>query len=335
MNEIPNDSQPYVMSRQAVWHPADHETVVVVCGEEQLELSFLTASVLGFFATPRTLAAAFEQFSDISSEQIAAVVGSFVDAGALVKYAPSPRRETGIAELLNPDIFSDSARVEQMSRALRENRLVLVQDAFREDYAHRMRELLVRERRWQPYFGSIGMVHSSNMNVSTASFGPELRECADILGSDTTKRYMENLSGRSCDGPLELGAAWYRPGDYALPHQDVRIVDTVSREVAFVWYLSTDWEPEWGGSFFWCKTGTLVAPKFNSLALFNVSADSVHMVCPVSNQATGKRLSIHGWWNTLTEKTLPYEHPTQRGTWLYHYLKDDCIEGSDSAVVVV
>jgi Rps23 Pro-64 3,4-dihydroxylase Tpa1-like proline 4-hydroxylase len=106
---------------------------------------------------------------------------------------------------------------------------------------------------------------------------------------------MSRISGRDCSGEAGAAAAWYRPGEYALPHDDS--VADQARSVAYIWYLTKDWQQEWGGSLFWCPTGQYLRPSFNVLTIFNVIPSNVHFICPVALTATAKRLSVNGFWH--------------------------------------
>lgn len=72
------------------------------------------------------------------------------------------------------------------------------------------------------------------------------------------------------------------------------------RTVAYIWHLSKDWKPEWGGGLYWAQDPHAVATypaSFNTLVLFSVSTKSSHFVTTVSPHATSQRLTFNGWWN--------------------------------------
>jgi Rps23 Pro-64 3,4-dihydroxylase Tpa1-like proline 4-hydroxylase len=68
------------------------------------------------------------------------------------------------------------------------------------------------------------------------------------------------------------------------------------RQVAFIWHLTRDWRPGWGGELYWIPSDRYLAPGFNTLFLFTVGPDTRHFVTAVAPQATGKRLAVNGWW---------------------------------------
>ena len=102
----------------------------------------------------------------------------------------------------------------------------------------------------------------------------------------------------SGDAPVacEAQATRYRQGDLLTVHSDR---DTATRRLsAWVFNLSREWRPEWGGLLlFHGKDGRIVEgfnPVFNSLSLFRVPQD--HSVTQVTSFAPRDRLAISGWF---------------------------------------
>jgi hypothetical protein len=225
-------------------------------------------------------------------------------AGFLERVAcpPSPR---GLRDVLCADILGAES-LDQLGSHLKQGRLVVIPDAFQEDFARGVHASLDQWPQWQVYesYGQ-GFFHFHHHNIYDRSQAPpEFLECEAILSHDSTKGFIADLTARDCSGRLQFGASRYFPGDHSLPHTDVNPV----REVAYIWHLTKDWDPGWGGSLFWCSTGTYVAPSFNCLMLFVVSPDSWHFVTTVSPYARGKRMAINGWW------TRPGPKPESRPT---------------------
>ena len=85
-------------------------------------------------------------------------------------------------------------------------------------------------------------------------------------------------------------------GDHSNPHTD----RLDARTITFLWQLTKDWKPEWGGAFYWNKAyyeNAYQHPSYNTLLLFSVTTKSVHMVTPVTKKAKGKRLTYGGWYS--------------------------------------
>ena len=139
--------------------------------------------------------------------------------------------------------------------------LVAIRDAFDPDFAERMHRSLDTCTAWRLYEGYEEHFHYHHHNVyELGEFPADLAWCSRIFDSSPTKQLITRLSGRSCQGPAEVSASWYVPGDHSLPHNDVAASDAGSnRQVAFVWHLAKDWRSEWGGALFWCCQGLLPA----------------------------------------------------------------------------
>ncbi len=89
-------------------------------------------------------------------------------------------------------------------------------------------------------------------------------------------------------------ATAYAPGDFLTAHDDA--VAGKHRRAAYVFGLTPDWRPEWGGLLLFHQPhGVLnaVAPGFNRLTLFRVPQD--HSVSEVTRAAPSRRYSITGW----------------------------------------
>jgi hypothetical protein len=120
------------------------------------------------------------------------------------------------------------------------------------------------------------------------------RSFFDALGGPGFKRYCEAVS-RLRLGAAELAAYAYRAGDFLRRHSD----HFDGRRLAFVIYLSTDWERRFGGELrLWGDGGrsARILPAYNSLLLFDVTAGTQHSVGRISPAAGRRvRVSVSGW----------------------------------------
>src|SRR6185437_6139487 len=175
-------------------------------------------------------------------------------------------------------------------------RAVVIPDAFDRALADRMADALEATTRWLPHERySDAFFHFRHHNLyERADFPRELDEFRSVMDGAATKDLVGRATRIDCSGPLTLGASLYLPGDYSLPHTD----GVGTRSLAYVWYLTREWSPSWGGHFVWCPTGAIVSPTFNSLVLFRVSESSLHFVAPVAPTARGRRLAVNGWWHS-------------------------------------
>lgn len=261
-----------------------------------LELSLALFQVLMAFAERKTARQAFQMFeADVDLDQFGRIVRDFLDHGLLRRDSPG-EDGPGLREILPRGIFSDAARVDQIGRWMRQGRIILVPDALPADLAEEVHRDLCRSTSWSAAEGGHDFFHYRTSVIEhLEDRSPALTECNRLFKSPATRRFMTELSGQDCSGETGAAAAWYRPGEYALPHDDS--TGNSPRSVAYIWYLTKDWRPEWGGALFWCPTGQYISPKFNMLAIFNVAPSNLHSICPVAPAATGKRLTINGFWH--------------------------------------
>lgn len=181
----------------------------------------------------------------------------------------------------------------------------MIPDAIRADVAERAHADLSGSTRWRPFEGDSPFFHYRHHNLyADADLPPSATVLKASFASEAARTLMTSISGRDCSGPIDFGASWYLPGDHSLPHQDLGL----GRSVAWVWHLTKDWDPRWGGGFFWCPSGITMSPRFNCFTLFNVTTASAHFVTAVSPYAQAKRLALNGWW-TSADSTSMGRHP--------------------------
>lgn len=213
-----------------------------------------------------------------------------------------------IETYLNPEIFDNEELVQQIGKHLVDGKLVVIKEALREAFAERLFTCLDQFSGWEVYEDYEEGFHYHHHNIYDKRLFPrELMWCRKVFQSDSTKKFMQRLSQRDCGGKTQFSASWYLPGDHSLPHNDFIARDNEYRHVAFIWHLTKNWQPQWGGDLFWCPRTLYIPPSFNTLLLFNVGKNSSHFVTQVSPYAQSKRLAINGWW-TGTENNG--ERPT-------------------------
>jgi hypothetical protein len=206
------------------------------------------------------------------------------------------RSGPNLRDVLAPRLFSDATMVKRMADWMRQGRALVIPEALPNDLAERVYHDLHSRTDWETQEGGHDFFHYRNYVIENVNGrSSALTECHSIFNSSDTRRFMTELSGRDCGGRGGARAAWYRPGDYSLPHNDVMGL----RSVAFIWYMTKDWQHEWGGSLYWCPTGQYVSPHFNTLTIFPVTKSNFHFICPVALTATQKRMSINGFWHRL------------------------------------
>lgn len=260
------------------------------------ELPLSIFQVLMAFADKRTVSQAFQVLNEeLDMEDLSSIVRDLVERG-LLRVEQSINDEDNLHRLLNPGLFSEPSTVATLRRLIRLERAIIIPDALPVEFAAEVHHDLQRSHHWSTSEGGHDFFHYRNSVIANLEdLTPGLAKCSRLFGSRATRRFIGELSGVDCAGEPGVAAAWYRPSDYALPHDDSSL--NHSRSVAYIWYLTKDWRREWGGALFWCPTGQYVVPQFNMLIMFKVAPSNLHWVCPVSPSATSKRLTINGFWN--------------------------------------
>lgn len=186
-----------------------------------------------------------------------------------------------IADVLDPRILEPNT-ISDIQQRLRSGNVVVLRNAFREDLAEAMHEQLdyLTDAQWihhEDYFPDGYHYRHSNI-YQTEDFPPLLRQVNAMLESTDTKGFVTKLSGRDCNGSISGAPSYYRPGDHSLPHTD----HVGQRTVAYIWHLSKEWKPEWGGALYWAPEPLANAyhhASFNTLVLFSVTPHSVCIPC--------------------------------------------------------
>jgi Rps23 Pro-64 3,4-dihydroxylase Tpa1-like proline 4-hydroxylase len=228
--------------------------------------------------------------------------------------------ESSILEYLNPTLLKDDETLANVRKSLLDGQLVVIRDAFIPEFAEYVwKQVDMEDLNWVPT-PPVSTTHLVPGNVShkhrlanKKDYPTELLDVLDMFRHPMTTSFMETISGRTCSGPMSLVAtSLYKPGDYSSPHSDFK----GTRSVSFLWNLSKDWDPSWGGAFYWGASKTVDNgyhyPTFNTLLLFLPTPSSVHAVTPVTGNAKGKRLVLGGWYNTGDEKdTFSIKNPIE------------------------
>jgi hypothetical protein len=278
-----------------------------------VELSLSLFQVLMAFAEKTTARQVFHTLNvDIGIDEFARIIKEFLDRGLLRSDLPI---EDGpnLQQFLEHRLFGSPMLTDKLCRAMRQGRAIVIPDALPADLAERVHHELDLSNRWTVVEGGHDFFHYRTSGIEhIETYGGAFAECGRLFCSSATRRFIGELSGQDCTGDANAAAAWYRPGEYALPHNDSDV--DISRSVAYIWYLTKDWRPEWGGALFWCPTGQYISPRFNVLVMFNVKPSNMHLVCPVALTATAKRLTINGFWRDAKRRSSPASAPPD--TWI-------------------
>lgn len=110
------------------------------------------------------------------------------------------------------------------------------------------------------------------------------------------KSFIEKKFGFNNAVLTESFISCYGKGDFLSTHTDKQ-----KGGVAFVYNLTTDWRPEYGGLLHVENKEkgeyTAIAPEFNSLVIMELGDGGLaHFVSEVSKYAPHSRISISGWY---------------------------------------
>lgn len=214
--------------------------------------------------------------------------------------------EQSIVTYLNPKYTEDPDKMKEIAATLQGGDVVVLKDAFRPEFAEMVHaELMGKEVAWElneAYFPD-GYGHRHHNVYDRESWSARLNETLGVFMHEASKRFMSELTSRDCTGETVGAPSWYKEGDHSLPHTDW----VGQRTVAYVWHLSKNWKPEWGGALYWAQHDHAVATypaSFNTLVLFSVTTTSAHFVTTVSPHHKGKRLTFNGWWQSAWTPSL-------------------------------
>lgn len=131
--------------------------------------------------------------------------------------------------------------------------------------------------------------------VESGTCSPLLEEFFAFLNSNTFLGTIRRITKIQNIEFADAQVTHFEPGHFLTSHNDS--VEGKNRLVAYVYNLTPDWHPDWGGNLMFYDDNKNVVdvfvPKFNSLSLFAVGAQ--HAVALVSPFARRPRLAISGW----------------------------------------
>ena len=123
-----------------------------------------------------------------------------------------------------------------------------------------------------------------------------LEHFLNFVNSDAVLNTIRRITGIENIDYADAQATRYEPGHFLTSHDD--IVPGKNRLAAYVFNLTTEWFPDWGGNLMFYddenKISKVFVPLFNSLSLFLVG--NKHAVSTVSPFARRPRMAITGWF---------------------------------------
>ena len=126
--------------------------------------------------------------------------------------------------------------------------------------------------------------------------GDEVLEAiANLMKRPDMIAFLEAITGVAAPEFVDGQVTAYGPGDFLTGHDDD--VKGSRRKSAFVFGLTPQWRPEWGGLLLFHEPGQVaisgMVPQFNTLDLFSVPR--FHSVTQVTRAAPRRRYTVTGW----------------------------------------
>lgn len=163
-------------------------------------------------------------------------------------------------------------------------------------------QALEEEQRKQIYFTLMDNAAKGNgfsygrKYITDSESQPLLKSIFDTLNGTQTLDKISELTGVQGLNYASMQATRYIPGQFLTRHKDV--VKAEGRKLAYVFNLSPEWHPDWGGLLqFFDADGTTTeswTPAFNTLSLFDV--ENIHSVTYVAPFAKKPRYALTGWF---------------------------------------
>ena len=143
------------------------------------------------------------------------------------------------------------------------------------------------------------------INLESEQLPDSANKLFEHLKSDECLQWITEVSGRRCDN-FSGACARYLGGNYLSSHNDLYMKKSAdgavtTRVITFNYYLTKNWDVDWGGNFVWEKPFAKITPSFNTLVLFPVGHESIHHVEKVNDKVTNPRLAFTGWF-TVTRQ---------------------------------
>ena len=153
------------------------------------------------------------------------------------------------------------------------------------------------EERFEPKTADLFQLKQTHDIISSSNF--HLQQFRNFLISAEFREYLNSVTMKKLQPTkVDLSGSLYEDTDFLLCHDD----QLEKRSIAFFLYLST-MEKEDGGRLFLYDSEkrepttvkTIITPKFNTFAFFEVSAKSFHAVEEVISKT--QRIALSGWFH--------------------------------------
>ncbi|CAN5749980.1 hypothetical protein BH18ACT15_BH18ACT15_13530 [soil metagenome] len=201
-----------------------------------------------------------------------------------------------------------------------EARLAVMEDFLVDDVAAKLASFLDSEADFRPEFGLYSVEgavdeerwrsaakedrffrYGRNVGVSPQhQFSPNALSYLRFrttFPDDRFRAFFEEVTGLQLASSDDFGSHKMATDDYMGEHDD----DNRNRRLAIVLYLTPEWRPEYGGALKVRDAdgnARTIQATYNSAAIFDTQAGTMHSVEPVSDKAGDRsRATIGGWYH--------------------------------------
>ena len=118
------------------------------------------------------------------------------------------------------------------------------------------------------------------------------------LGSDFMLFFIRSITGVEVSRTNEVVASRFTSNQFLSPHHDEG-----KGKIGFVYTLTKNWRPEWGGNLHFMEDDystviKTIVPVFNRLTIFDIPSKNgvAHYVSHILPTVKSNRISITGWF---------------------------------------
>jgi hypothetical protein len=159
-----------------------------------MELSLSLLQVVMAFAEAKSARQAYQALdadTDVDLEQFGTIVRHLCERGVLVPVADG-ENELDLAQMLNPRIFGDAARLEKLGGWMRQGRAIVIPDALPGELAEEIHRDLDRSTRWTVAEGGRDFFHFRNSVIGRIDgLSGALTRCSRLFTRAFRRRDLE------------------------------------------------------------------------------------------------------------------------------------------------
>lgn len=202
-------------------------------------------------------------------------------------------------EFVNSEFVKD-LKIEELKKSFSHGKpykYVFIENFLNEEKANKILEALNKEEFCEKECDLFSLNQTNDFSSIKKGI---LKDFYESFKCEELGNWVEKISGIKLEiGKIDMSGSLYKEGSYLLCHDD----ELEGRKIAYVFYLSRDFEKKDGGSFVMLNSlngeptdeAKRYSPKWNSILMFEVSEKSFHEV--EENMSKKDRYAIGGWFH--------------------------------------